>query len=408
MNKLILLFLLSIFTFSFNAQSYENIVPPDYINGIQLFNPVTQNQSPFIQNGEYFVLSFDDLNSTYQRYFYYIKHYDRNWESSDLFESEYTNGYFTDDIQNYKPSFNALQTYVHYELTFPNARMQPKLSGNYALYVYSQDKKKPLFSVRFSVFENQVLLGVRETVFTKSNDKANQRLEVVAQSNGQFNLNDNIQQTSLTLLQNNDWNHQIADIEPQFTFNNRLEFNQINLVFEGGNEFYWFDTKNIETRALTTQNIAQDDLFYAFLFPNEIYPTIYNYNPDVNGAFYVRRNDTGVERVADTDGDYVHVNFALVTPLLKDTKIYVVGAFNQYARNTLNEMSYNTELGLYECDILLKQGYYNYQFVAEDSKGNLNYALNGNFWETENLYTALLYFYDFRENYDRLIGLGEQ
>ncbi len=407
MNKLLLI-LWSLSPICLWAQSYENIVPPSYINGIQLFNPITQNQSPFIGQGEYFILSFDDLESTYQRYFYYIKHFDRNWEDSQLFDSETTEGFFTDDINRYKASFNALQTYVHYELQFPNARMQPKLSGNYALYVYSTDKNKPLFSVRFSVFEDTAVLGVHKTVFSTAGKTKNQRVEVIAQNDGNFDLNDNIQNTSLTLIQNNNWNHRINGITPQFTFNNRLEFKQMELVFAGGNEFYWFDTKNIENRALTTERVGDDGLFHAYLFGREMNPKLYEYNPDVNGAFYIRRNDTGIERVADTDGDYVHVHFSLAGPELRQQNIYVVGAFNQFECSSQNLMTYIPEKGKYSLKLLLKQGYYNYQFVAVDAKQNKDYTLNGNFWETENLYTALLYYRDFRENYDRLIGLGEQ
>ncbi len=406
MNKLLTLILLGLLFKSY-SQKFEPISPPDYIRTIQLFNPVTQNQSPFIGQNEYFVLSFDDIKSTYQRYHYFIKHYDRNWEASNLFESEYTNGYFTDDIITYQPSFNTLQNYVHYEMKFPNARMQPKLSGNYALFVYASDKKKPLFAVRFALFEDTTLIGIQESILTKSNTQPNQRLQVIAESNSQFNLNDNIRQTTLSLVKNNDWNQSITQIAPQFTFNNRLEFKQIELTFNGGNEYYWFDTKNVELKGLTTYAIVQNDLYNAYLYTDEAYPTIYNYNPDVNGAFYIRRNDQGFEREAPTNADYLEVYFSINAPLMEKKKVYVVGAFNQYERNHYNEMRYNVTEGVYEVKILLKQGYYNYQYVIEDEKGNLDFSLNGNFWQTENLYTALLYHRSFTQNYDRLIGLDE-
>jgi hypothetical protein len=67
-------------------------------------------------------------------------------------------------------------------------------------------------------------------------------------------------------------------------------------------------------------------------------------------------------------------------------------------------MKYNFEQKAYECRIQLKQGYYNYQYVTIE-KGKLDFTyIEGNHAITENSYTILVYYHDFRGGYDRLIG----
>ena len=72
-------------------------------------------------------------------------------------------------------------------------------------------------------------------------------------------------------------------------------------------------------------------------------------------------------------------------------------------------MLYNKESRRYECLMRLKQGFYNYKFVAVDREtGELDEGLiSGNYWETENNYKALVYYKDLGARYDRLIGFGE-
>jgi len=63
---------------------------------------------------------------------------------------------------------------------------------------------------------------------------------------------------------------------------------------------------------------------------------------------------------------------------------------------------------MYEAQIFLKQGFYNYILATKTADGNLNYGeVNGNFWQTTNLYQAFLYYRPFGRNYDGLLGYGE-
>jgi hypothetical protein len=53
-----------------------------------------------------------------------------------------------------------------------------------------------------------------------------------------------------------------------------------------------------------------DEGNHTYLHSVWAYPLNYQYQPDVNGAFYFRRNDLGIERNADTEADYSWVYFS--------------------------------------------------------------------------------------------------
>jgi hypothetical protein len=130
----------------------------------------------------------------------------------------------------------------------------------------------------------------------------------------------------------------------------------------------------------------------------------YFYTKDLNGRFYIEVQE-GVNR--DTESDYVHVHFSL--PLdapVVDGDIYVSGALNNWEYNDINRMSYNFGKKAYELDLLLKQGYYNYEYVymMEDSRFPDATYLEGSYYEAENDYLVYVYLSTTTSRYDRLIG----
>lgn len=71
-------------------------------------------------------------------------------------------------------------------------------------------------------------------------------------------------------------------------------------------------------------------------------------------------------------------------------------------------MVYNAEKGEYERSLFLKQGYYSYTYVTRDA-GNpnaeaLTEQTDGNYWETENDYTVLIYYRSLAGRHDELVG----
>ena len=86
--------------------------------------------------------------------------------------------------------------------------------------------------------------------------------------------------------------------------------------------------------------------------------------------------------------------------------MYVSGNLNNWTFDKNNLMAYNPERGEYECTMLLKQGWYNYEYVflkdgATDGTATI---FEGSHYETENDYIVLIYFRNPRDRYDRVIG----
>jgi hypothetical protein len=70
-------------------------------------------------------------------------------------------------------------------------------------------------------------------------------------------------------------------------------------------------------------------------------------------------------------------------------------------------MKYDATTGSYRNARLFKQGYYNYKYVVVNRDGSIDEgAVSGDFWQTENDYTVIVYFRDLGARYDRIIGAG--
>ncbi|AZA52027.1 type IX secretion system plug protein domain-containing protein [Chryseobacterium sp. G0201] len=388
--------------------SLSGLVFGQNIQSIQLFNPQTNDETPVINLNQTLILSFDDLTNSSDIFRYTIKHYDRNWQDDNLFFTEFANGSLNGMLDKFQYSFNTLQAYTHYTLTFPNDKMQPKVSGNFELIVYKDSADKPLFKRRFYVVEDNATLALNiSRISDARNPNANQRVEVQAVSKG-GDLSSNVNSMSLNVMQNNNPNVAINNLKPSATLGNKLLFQQMNLVFPGNNEFYYFDNKNMNMPADMVRATEQKDgVNQTYLHPVWAFPLNYQYQPDVNGAWYYRRNDIGIERNAEREADYSWVYFSLDSDPV-DKEIYVLGGFNNFQPSKENQMQYDEAGKKYVAKIFLKQGFYNYILATKNPDGSLNFGeVNGNFWQTENLYQAFLYYAPFGRSYDGLMGYGE-
>jgi hypothetical protein len=69
-------------------------------------------------------------------------------------------------------------------------------------------------------------------------------------------------------------------------------------------------------------------------------------------------------------------------------------------------MDFDAKTNSYEKAILIKQGFTNFQYQVADDKGivDAENAIDGNYWQTENDYTVLVYYRDNNDRYERAIG----
>ena len=70
-------------------------------------------------------------------------------------------------------------------------------------------------------------------------------------------------------------------------------------------------------------------------------------------------------------------------------------------------MYYNPSLEIYEGVMLLKQGLYNYKYIAKTPDSEIYNAICGSHAMTENRYLIFIYYRYFGNLYDSLIGIGK-
>jgi hypothetical protein len=390
------------------AQVEKEIVPSYNIKTVS-FVQNNQNVVPIFQLGDAFQLQFDDLFGNDASYFYEIIHCDYNWNPSDLQKRDYLQGFDNQRIQESSSSFNCLQIYTHYRLNLPNSNTQLKISGNYILKILNEDKEV-VFSRKFIVYEDLVTVPMQvKRARTVINLDSKHNVEFIIKSNV-INFQNPLKNIKTVLLQNGKFQTSINNIPPQYTMGNDLVYKyDTPTQFWAGNEFLYFDNKEIRVASNNISRIdSQKDIYSTYLFTNEARANSNYYNwPDVNGNFVVRRL---FAENSEIEADYSWVYFSLSAPLFRssDGVIYVTGMFNNYALTPENKMEYNAEKGIYEKAILIKQGFTNFEYVAVKPNGtiDLENTIDGNFYQTENEYTVLVYYRENTDRYDHVIGKG--
>ena len=399
-----LVFLLSIH--SIIAQNDNSILPPKNIKSIVL-KPIKPNSyAPIIKLGESLELSFDDIDGNERIYSYKIEHCDYNWQSSNLSSTEFMTGFETDRIRDYENSFNTLQFYTHYRLKIPNKNNRIKISGNYIISILD-DNNQVIFTRKFIIYQDKVVVGV--TAHRSSDPKSikeKQNVQFVINHQNLL-LNNPNEEIKVDVYQNSDWNSVIKNLKPKYIRGAQLLYNYVDEIsFWAGNEYLYFDTKEIRN---ATNNIAKtrlNNIFNTYLYYTEARGNKpYSFYPDVNGNFVLRTIDTDD---VSLEGDYSFVHFALdYKENINNDTIYIYGAFNDWKINEENKLTYNNQTNLYEATLLLKQGFYNYTYVAVNENMELNkHIVEGSYYQTENNYSVLVYYRKYCERYDQAIGFG--
>ncbi|HUH29571.1 type IX secretion system plug protein domain-containing protein [Gelidibacter sp.] len=401
-------FLLLFFYTACVFSQIEEVNPPDYIKTIMFRGNTDESQLPILKLGEPLLLEFDALTGTEPDFYYVIEHFNYDWTPSNLVKSEYLRGFDNQRIQDYKNSFNTYQIYSHYMLQIPNQQTKGLLvTGNYLMSIYKDDDEL-VFSRKFMIYEDLVNVGVaiKRSRDVKDIDKK-QSVDIVINSRN-INFNNPLENVKSLIIQNNNLNTAISNVKPQYLLGNQLIYKYTSETsFWGGNEYLYFETKDVRAANVGVQFIDLKDIYHTYLFANTSRANqLYTYNPDINGNFVITAIDA---QDVSIEADYTMIHFALQYPELTDgSSVYVYGNFNNYALEPDNELQFNSKTGLYEKAFRLKQGFYNYKYVVTDKNGTLNEgAISGDFYQTENNYKVLVYYRDLGARYDRLIGMGE-
>lgn len=368
---------------------------------------VTLNDNPLLppvlklDKSSYLRISWDEMSHNYHRYIYRIQHCTRDWEpTEDLFESDYLRGTNDLPVEDYETSFNTTQLYTHYSLVFPNRDASVQLSGNYKLLVYEEDfmDDGPVIEVRFHVVESEMGLTMQASSNTDIDFNDKHQQVSLNLNYGSIRVTDPYNQIYAVVSQNRRPSRTVAGIRPDINKANGLEWRHCEgLIFPAGNEYHKFEILDVNHSGMNVDHMRWFEPFYhATLWMDEV-PHNYLTAEDRNGAFYPRTAD---QENNGTQSEYVVVHFSLQSPLLS-RQVYVNGEWSNGETAPDCLMEYNDSHGCYEASILLKQGYYDYQYITED--GGTHDTMH-DFWQTENEYQAFIYYKENGGRYDRIVA----
>ena len=389
---------------------FSQSINPDNVKSIS-FQKQNENKYSNLFVGtinERFSLSFDILSGLEHDLYYVIEHCDFDWEKSQLIKSEYIQGFDDVKIDNYSSSFNTYQIYTNYNISFPNSNTSFKKSGNYIIKIVDEYGDE-IFRRKFILYENLVTVQTeikrsREIEFINEKQVVNFEINPI-----NIQLNNPGKTVKVKVFKNNELNYSVDNIKPQYNMGRKLIYKyDKELSFWGGNEYLFFENKFVRNTSINIRGFDLEDIYSNFLFEDFSRKNRkYTYNPDINGGFLFNVNNSSN---AEFEADYVNIHFYLQKPQAFDleNKIYVVGDFNNYQISDEYLMEYNSRYNLFELVLKLKQGFYNYKYIAVNQEKKIIHGeISGNFDETENEYNVIVYYRNYGERFDRVVGVGK-
>lgn len=361
-----------------------------------------------------FVVSFDQLGHTYHKYSYNLTHCDRTWKDTEgLFPSETFYGAAERiPIELRYESQNTTQVYTHHRFVFPNSEVQPRISGNYRLRIYDETEghSSPIAELCFGVVER--LVGIQAQV-TEDTDwdhhLAHQQLHMQVDATA-LNTQDLQEELFSVVTQNHRWDN--AKINPPATqiIGKRLQWqHQPALIFPATNEYRRFELLSMRNPGIGVDQLRWHEPYYHATLQTDKARTTYLYVEDQNGTAVIRNTENPTN---DTESDYSFVHFSLRIPQIATADVYVNGQWTNMPFSPEWRMEYNETAQQYEASLLLKQGYYSYQYLvlphqiqpAQGSHQANTAATEGNFSPTKNEYRIYIYHRSPAQRYDRLVG----
>ena len=356
-----------------------------------------------LNGGQQVEISFDDLDQEPQRYYYRIEHCDAHFRPTEgLFESAYLQA--TDAAQlleDYEPSRNTTVNYYHYKFRLPNTDMRMLISGNYRVTIErDDDERTPILETYLMVLDPKTSVKASITTNTDIDWNGQHQQLTIEVEHANLNLHNPQQQLPCVVVKNRDWKHAVWLPQPTYSTGTSVKWmHSKELIFKAGNEWRKFENLSTSIASLHTDFIAwnaESNFYEAHLYTDEPRKN-YLFDKDHNGSFYIRNVD-GYDN--NTESEYINVRFTLSTQQLLDSNIYVDGAWATNSNREVYRMAYNPEINAYEANILLKQGYYNYIYNSDNAN------IEGDFYETENEYTILVYATQPDKRYTQLVGMG--
>jgi hypothetical protein len=348
------------------------------------------------------LLEFDDLVSGRDSYYAKIIHCNYDWTRSGLMDLDFITQFNEFNINNYEFSTDTHIPYVHYWFQLPPV----KHPGNYVVMVYrGGNKEDVVLTKRFMVYDRRV---------TFQNENNLVGAGTVARRNQQFNftvnyknveINNPMENMKVVIRQNQRWDNIAGNVLPSFVreIDKEVEYRFFDdsKMFKGGNEFRFFDLRSLNYPGRNVDKVDRT------VKPFEVYIQPDKSRKDERYAQYLDMNGGYIWDNFDyrdvSFSNYCYVNFTLNASVPEQANVYVTGAFHQWNQDDENLMAYDSTTRQYHGRVLLKQGWYDYQYVVE-AKNLPMYYLEGTHFETENSYEIFVYYRPFQPRADILIG----
>ena len=355
------------------------------------------------------VISFDELTEEHSYLRYSLVHCNANWQPSGLVDSEFVDGFNLGDVENYEYSQLTTTHYVHYSIALPNDEVKFTISGNYLLRVFPEnDPDETLLQARFMVCEAKasVVANVTSRTDVDYND-AHQQLSIEVDAS-KLNVQDMYSDLKIIVSQNSRIDNEVMVDKPLRVSMNKAYYEHLSpLIFKAGNEYRRMETVSVTYPGMGVERIQYVDPYYNMWLRNDQLRSTeqYLYDQTQHGRFTIREYNSSQ---SDIEADYVMTHFSLDLPEQIQYGIFLDGDFTHRRFDPESRMVFNRATGRYEKSLLLKQGAYNYQYLAVPvgSMTGATAPIEGDFYETVNEYLVKVYYHRPSERYDRLVGVA--
>ncbi|WP_009033513.1 type IX secretion system plug protein [Indibacter alkaliphilus] len=390
-------------------EAFYDRIYEENIQSVRLFprggDFASQMNSPVIElnSGVPLNLTFDDLAYDPDMYSAKIIHCNFDWTASDLKENEYLNQYNEFNVLDYDYSIDTRIPYIHYNFVLPPVTK----TGNYVVKIYrGRDQNQPIITKRFMVYQKAVTLASRVVPPSQSEDRRKvQQLNVNINYKGRelFDPKNNMR---VLIRQNQRWDNVKVLGNPTMLREDTkmIEYNLFDgsNTFMGGNEFRFLDLRFVRARGMNVKSVKmEDDVVYAEAGLDKPRPNgVYSEYLDMNGQYAVMNLE---RQNHERESEYIVTTFYLSAEGITETP-YLIGSLTHWGFSPDSEMKLNPNTNTYEATLILKQGWYDYQYAYKSKEGWNITPIEGSFFETENEYEVFVYYRDMGSRYDEIIS----
>lgn len=355
-----------------------------------------------LNSRDYITISFDELTDDKSYLRYSLVHCNASWQPSGLVESEFIDGFNIGEITDAEFSQATTVNYVHYSITLPNEQVRFTASGNYLLRVFDENNpEETLLQTRFMVTENTVRISGEATPLTDIDHRGKHQQLNFSIDAHDVDIRNIYTDLKVVVTQNNRNDNSVMLTAPMRVSGTTAYYEHLRpLIFSAGNEFRRFESTSTTYPGINVEKISFLSPYYHIKLYDDIPRSQLPYTFDMTQHGRFKTVDTG------QNADYVMVHFTLKTDPIDGYDIFIDGDLSLHKFSPDSRMHYDFFDNAYKATMLLKEGSYNYQYLAVPSgsmKGSTS-VIEGDFFNTVNEYVIYVYYRAPGSRYDRLLG----